>query len=457
MAALDVERTAKPTFGEKRAERGTEKDVAGAYDSGFSGEAYGARTSLIIDPPDGRIPPTLRRCRSGAAAIGSWVTSLQARRRAEEGAKAATAASTRGRRARGSRAFALLLHRAHESLGRSGGREADGALHVGHCRTSGPPSAGSSDRAVAGRRVDVLRHGPRARVAPRHPVDGSPHLPPSIRLWWGDSRGHWEGNTLVVDVTNFTPKGFPGIPREPAPDRALDPLGPTTIEYSVTIDDPTTWTKPWTVKQELKRQSPGKPDLQRAAVPRGEFGDDRHARRRARAGARVRGGTRPRSGDARRRRRRAGGRRREPGSAATAERGNRGRRGRDEDETATTPVGDGGGDDRTLSRWRCCTIAGQTPATPGQAPEGRPGAEDAVGRTRPAGDLDRRVRHAAAAPAAVRQQGILHRRGARRSWTRSAPSCSAATSASSAAPSSTSPAPTTPCSCRSSGPGGARR
>src|SRR5260370_11487938 len=83
-------------------------------------------------------------------------------------------------------------------------------------------------------------------------VDGSPHLPPSIRLWWGDSRGHWEGNTLVIDVTNFSGKtNFRGsnqgnlhlIER-------WTRTGPQTIEYKVTIDDPTTWTKPWTVVQE---------------------------------------------------------------------------------------------------------------------------------------------------------------------------------------------------------------
>src|SRR5262245_21112840 len=59
VAELDKERTAKPTFGDKRAERGTEKDVAGAYDSTvfLTKRPSGRRTSLIIDPPDGRLPP----------------------------------------------------------------------------------------------------------------------------------------------------------------------------------------------------------------------------------------------------------------------------------------------------------------------------------------------------------------------------------------------------------------
>ena len=54
-------------------------------------------------------------------------------------------------------------------------------------------------------------------------MDGSPHLPASIRQWYGDSRGHWEGDTLVIDVTNFSREDrFSGLAREPASGRALD-------------------------------------------------------------------------------------------------------------------------------------------------------------------------------------------------------------------------------------------
>jgi hypothetical protein len=88
------------------------------------------------------------------------------------------------------------------------------------------------------------------------PVDGSPHLPSSIRLWWGDSRGHWEGNTLVIDVTNFTGKTlFQGSTDNLHLIERWTRTGPSTLDYVVTIDDPTTWTKPWTVKQEWVKQS----------------------------------------------------------------------------------------------------------------------------------------------------------------------------------------------------------
>jgi hypothetical protein len=88
------------------------------------------------------------------------------------------------------------------------------------------------------------------------PVDGSPHLPSHIRQRFGDSRGRWEGGTLVVDVTNFTPTAdFMGSRENLHLIERWTRTGPNTIEYSVTIDDATTWTKPWTVKQEYTRQN----------------------------------------------------------------------------------------------------------------------------------------------------------------------------------------------------------
>ena len=92
------------------------------------------------------------------------------------------------------------------------------------------------------------------------PLDGRPHLKPGLQQWNGDSRGRWEGATLVVDTTNFSDKqDFRGNPLYWAREGRLLPQGglrlterfrPTdanTIEYEVTIDDPTTWTMPWRV------------------------------------------------------------------------------------------------------------------------------------------------------------------------------------------------------------------
>jgi len=88
------------------------------------------------------------------------------------------------------------------------------------------------------------------------PMNGMPHLPSHIRQWWGDSRGHWEGNTLVVDVTNFSPKTeFQGSRENLHLIERWTRTDANTLAYVLTIDDATTWTKPWTVKQEFSRQS----------------------------------------------------------------------------------------------------------------------------------------------------------------------------------------------------------
>ena len=88
------------------------------------------------------------------------------------------------------------------------------------------------------------------------PMSGSPHLPPHVHRWWGDSRGRWEGNTLVVDVTNFSPKtDFQGSRENLHLIERWTRTDANTIEYAVTIEDPTTWTKPWTVKLEMTRQN----------------------------------------------------------------------------------------------------------------------------------------------------------------------------------------------------------
>jgi hypothetical protein len=87
-------------------------------------------------------------------------------------------------------------------------------------------------------------------------MDGSPHLPPSIRQWYGDSRGHWEGNTLVIDVTNFSPKTDFQVSRENMHMvERWTRIGPTSLAYEITIEDPTVWTRPWTAKQEFTKQN----------------------------------------------------------------------------------------------------------------------------------------------------------------------------------------------------------
>jgi hypothetical protein len=87
-------------------------------------------------------------------------------------------------------------------------------------------------------------------------MNGSPHLPAGVRQWYGDSRGHWDGNTLVIDVTNFTAKtDFQGSRENLHLVERYTRTGPDTLEWVVTIEDPTVWTKPWTVTQEFTLQN----------------------------------------------------------------------------------------------------------------------------------------------------------------------------------------------------------
>ena len=84
------------------------------------------------------------------------------------------------------------------------------------------------------------------------PTDGTPHLPPSIRQWMGDSRGHWEGDTLVVDTTNFTDKtAFFGSTAGLHLTERFTRVDKDTIVYEFTAEDPATWVRPWTAQIRL--------------------------------------------------------------------------------------------------------------------------------------------------------------------------------------------------------------
>ena len=96
------------------------------------------------------------------------------------------------------------------------------------------------------------------------PTDGTPHLPPQIRQWTGDSRGRWEGDTLVVDSTNFrfnNQSRFGVNYLDGMTDENLHVVerfrrtDPNTIIYQATVDDPTIYTKPWTVQISMAKRT----------------------------------------------------------------------------------------------------------------------------------------------------------------------------------------------------------
>ena len=260
---LDKARTAMLDR-DRRSERGTERDVSGAYNSEFlSVKRLGARTSLIVDPPNGQIPPLMPEARKIAAAEQEFrLAMLQSTETCKNkegecrGGKYDPTPSPR-------RAETPPRYNASGRMNRHDGPE-DTSL-AERCLTGGLPEfgtpfGGSFRRIVqtpAG--ISMFYDVGQGQGWQRNIVmNGSPHLPASVRQWFGDSRGHWEGNTLVVDVTNFTPKTDVFGSRENLHlTERWTRTGPKTLAYEVTIEDPTVWTKAWTARQEFTRQSDG--------------------------------------------------------------------------------------------------------------------------------------------------------------------------------------------------------
>ena len=200
---------------------GAEADLARAYnDLWYDSGAHVVktrRTSLIIDPPDGRIPAFTPEAQKREAA------------RAED------------RRKRGPEPADSWEDR---SLGE-------------RCLTRGAPKLPSAYNnnvqivQTPGHLALLQEMIHEARVIP---LDGRPHIDKNIRQWLGDSVGHWEGDTLVVDTTNYPDKAImapinccPGSGANLHVIERFRRVDAETIDYQYTVDDPTTYTKSWTV------------------------------------------------------------------------------------------------------------------------------------------------------------------------------------------------------------------
>src|SRR5947207_304357 len=258
-AELDEQRAALLRR-DKRVERGTELDVAGAYNALFMIiKRTGTRTSLIVDPPNGRIPPTTAEAQKTAAAEREFRLALL---QSTETCRTQSVACNGGKYdATPSPRFADPPPRYNTvRINRHDGPE-DGAL-PDRCLTLGLPEFGAATGSF--RRIVQTPGGismfydvGQGQGWQRNIVmDGSPHLPASIRQWYGDSRGHWEGNTLVIDVTNFSPKtDYRGSRENLHVVERWTRTSPDMLEYAVTIEDPTVWVRPWTAKQEFILQN----------------------------------------------------------------------------------------------------------------------------------------------------------------------------------------------------------
>ena len=184
------------------------------------------RMSIIVDPPDGRVPALTAEARQRAAARTTQATSDQQSREDDPGFDPTPGAyDDPERRPLGERCL------------------------VGFGSTSGPPSlpvlynnlhqiVQTKDTVVI---LNEMVHD--ARVVRMN----APHLPKTMRRWLGDSVGRWEGDTLGVDTTNFTDKTrFRGASENLHVVERFTRIDPKTLLYRFTIEDPSTWTTAWT-------------------------------------------------------------------------------------------------------------------------------------------------------------------------------------------------------------------
>ena len=260
---LDKQRAAH--YGDDpRQERGSAVDVGGAYNTAFlTIKHVGSRTSMIVDPPNGRLPPQTPEARLAAAIDREFFLALL---QSTDACKNKEPVCVGGRYdPTPSPRFSELPPRYHAGnvarLNRSDGPEDDGLQD--RCLRSGLSEFGSlfggSFRRIVQTSggISIFYDVNQGQGWQRNIVmNGSPHLPANIRQWFGDSRGRWEGDTLVIDVTNFTPKTDVFGARENLHlVERWTRTGPKALAYEVLIEDPTVWTRPWTMKQEFARQS----------------------------------------------------------------------------------------------------------------------------------------------------------------------------------------------------------
>ena len=239
-----------------RDRRGTDgrTDVAGAYNAVYtSARPAGPRTSLVVDPPDGRIPALTPEAQRDNEVRRDWRLMLL---RSTETCRLGGSGCTGGEYGPASpRRFDVVPFYNTGRMNRHFGPE-DQSLGD-RCMSGRTPDFNGFRRIVQGEDAVAIGYDTGQGQGYHRIVNlGGDHPPSTVRLRHGDSRGRWEGRTLVVETTNFSPKF---TYRESGANRRLveryTRIDEDTLEYEVTVEDPTVWTAPWTVRQELKRQN----------------------------------------------------------------------------------------------------------------------------------------------------------------------------------------------------------
>ena len=245
---------------------GTPLGRGGAYNRAvfLTHKETGRRTSLIVDPPDGRIPPLTPEAQARRQAFREYQVALLKATDVCKNNLPACAGGEYGspspRRSEPPPYYPAISYPAGGAFNRADGPEDRGLGE--RCMAARLPDFGGAAGFVlqiiqSPQSVSLFYDTGQGQAWQRViPVTDRPHLPPHVRQWWGDSRGRWEGDTLVVDVTNFSKKtDYRGSRENLHLVERWTRLDSETIEYVATMDDPTTWTQPWTVAVELKRQN----------------------------------------------------------------------------------------------------------------------------------------------------------------------------------------------------------
>jgi hypothetical protein len=170
------------------------------------------RTSLIIDPPDGRVPPLTAAAQKRAADL---------------------AAQNRG----------------HEFDGPENRSLAERCIAVSNAGPPMIPANYNANYQIVQAPGYVALLSEQIHDVRIIPTDGRAHVSPDVRQLLGDPRGHWEGDTLVVETTNFTDRtAFRGSSEHMRLIERFTRTGPNTMLYEFTVNDPETFTKPWTAR-----------------------------------------------------------------------------------------------------------------------------------------------------------------------------------------------------------------
>ena len=230
------------------------RDVAGAYNAVWtSAKPAGPRTSLVVDPPNGRIPPLTAEAERRNEVQQEWrLMLLQNTETCEKnapGCRGGTYGPPSPHR------FDVTPFYNTSRMNRHDGPEDQSAGD--RCMSGTTPDTRGHRRIVQGESSIAIAYDTGQGQGYQRVVNLSGEHPPShVRLRHGDSRGHWDGDTLVIETTNFSPKfQFRGSGEKRKLTARYTRVDADTLTYELTIEDPTVWTAPWTIRQELKRQS----------------------------------------------------------------------------------------------------------------------------------------------------------------------------------------------------------